>query len=94
MFGTDGNNWIFLVILGVFFVVMIVMTIIPQRKQKKQYQSMMDSLAEGDKVMTTSGIIGKIVSINKDTDRVTLDIGTDEAPVLIMVVKGAIRNKL
>jgi len=94
MFGTDGNNWIFLVILGVFFIVMIVMTIIPQRKQKKQYQSMMDSLADGDKVMTTSGIIGKIVSINKDTDRVTLDIGTDEAPVLIMVVKGAIRNKL
>ncbi|MDD2493403.1 MAG: preprotein translocase subunit YajC [Clostridia bacterium] len=94
MFGTDGNNWIFLVILGVFFVVMIVMTIIPQRKQKKQYQSMMDSLSEGDKVMTTSGIIGKIVSINKDTDRVTLDIGTDDAPVLIMVVKGAIRNKL
>ena len=94
MFGTDGNNWIFLVILGVFFVVMIVMTIIPQRKQKKQYQSMMDSLSEGDKVMTTSGVIGKIVSINKDTDRVTLDIGTDDAPVLIMVVKGAIRNKL
>lgn len=94
MFGAGDNNWIFLVILGVFFVVMIVMTIIPQRKQKKQYQTMMDSLAEGDKVMTTSGIVGKIININKDSDRVTLDVGTDESPVLIIVIKGAIRNKL
>ncbi|NMA59473.1 MAG: preprotein translocase subunit YajC [Clostridiales bacterium] len=90
----DGNNWIPLVILGAFFVVMIVMTIIPQRKQKKQYQSMMDSLKVGDKVMTTAGIIGTIKVINADTDRVTLDIGTEENPVEIVVVKGAIRNKL
>ncbi|HQC54200.1 MAG TPA: preprotein translocase subunit YajC [Clostridia bacterium] len=91
----DGtNNWVFLVILGVFFVIMIVMTIIPQRKQKKQYQSMMDSLKVGDKIMTTAGIIGTIKVINSDTDRVTLDIGTEENPVEIVVVKGAIRNKL
>lgn len=89
-----GNNWVFLVILGVFFVVMIVMTIIPQRKQKKQYQSMMDSLAVGDRIMTTSGIVGKIIEIKTDSDRVTLDIGTEDAQVLIVVVKGAIRNKL
>ena len=31
-----GNSWVMIAILGVFFVIMIVMTVIPQRKQKKK----------------------------------------------------------
>lgn len=90
----EGNNWVFLVILGAFFVVMIVMTIVPQRKQKKKYNEMMSGLKVGDKIMTTAGIIGTITEINADADRITLDIGTEEQPVKIIVVKGAVRNKL
>ena len=32
----DASSWLMPVILGVFFVLMIVMTIVPQRKQKKK----------------------------------------------------------
>ena len=31
-----GQSWVMIAILGVFFVIMIVMTVIPQRKQKKK----------------------------------------------------------
>ncbi|HIU99524.1 MAG TPA: preprotein translocase subunit YajC [Candidatus Stercoripulliclostridium merdipullorum] len=81
-------------ILGVFFVLMIVMTIIPQRKQKKKMQEMMNSLAVGDKVMTIGGFIGTIEEINTDSDRFTLNIGNEENKVLVVLVRNAIRTKL
>lgn len=82
------------VILGAFFVLMIVMTIIPQRKQKKKMQEMMSSLAVGDKIMTIGGFIGTIVEINSENDRFTINVGTEEAPVMVVVIKNAIRSKL
>lgn len=92
---SDGSSsWIMLVILGVFFVAMILMTVIPQRKQKKKMQDMMSSLAVGDKIMTIGGFVGAIVEINAENDRYTINVGSDENPVNVTVVKNAIRTKL
>lgn len=90
----SNNNWIMLVILGVFFVAMILMTIIPQRKQKKKMQDMMSSLSVGDKIMTIGGFVGSIVEINAESDRYTINVGSDENPVNVTIVKNAIRSKL
>ena len=88
------NNWVMIAILGVFFVIMIVMTVIPQRKQKKKMQDMMNSIAVGDKIMTIGGFIGTITEINTDTDRYTINVGTEENPVNVVIVKNAVRTKL
>lgn len=88
------NNWVMIVILAVFFVIMIVMTVIPQRKQKKKMQDMMNSITVGDKIMTIGGFIGTITEINTDTDRYTVNVGTDENPVNVVIVKNAVRSKL
>ena len=53
-----ANQWVSIAILAVFFVLMIVMTIIPQRKRKKEYQDLMSNLSVGDKVMTIGRLIG------------------------------------
>ncbi len=90
----SNNSWIMLVILGVFFVAMILMTIIPQRKQKKKMQDMMSSLSVGDKIMTIGGFVGSIVEINAESDRYTINVGSDENPVNVTIVKNAIRSKL
>lgn len=82
------------IILGGFFVVMIVMTVIPQRKQKKKAQEMMSSLTVGDKIMTIGGFVGTIIEINTDNDRFTINIGTDDQPVSVVLVRNAIRQKL
>ncbi len=94
LLASNSNQWIMIAILGVFFVLMIVMTIIPQRKQKKKMQEMMNSLAVGDKVMTIGGFIGTIEEINTDSDRFTLNIGNEENKVLVVLVRNAIRTKL
>lgn len=90
----DTSQIIMIVILGVFFVGMILMSVIPQRKQKKKMQDMMDSLSVGDKVMTIGGFVGTIVEINKDSDRFLINVGTDDAPTNVTVVRNAIRSKI
>lgn len=90
----EGGSWPILVIMGVFFVLMIVMTIVPQRKQKKKMAEMLSSLAIGDKVMTIGGFVGVIASVEADTDRYVLNLGTEESPVNVTVIKNAIRSKL
>lgn len=90
----DTSQIIMIAILGVFFVAMILMSVIPQRKQKKKMQDMMDSLSVGDKVMTIGGFVGTIVEINKDSDRFLINVGTDDVPTNVTVVRNAIRSKI
>lgn len=92
MFG--DNNWIILVILGVFFVLMIVMTILPQRKQKKKMAEMLNSIGVGDKIMTIGGFVGTIISVDPETDRYVVNVGSEEQPTMVTVVKNAIRSKI
>ncbi len=89
-----GGSWPILVIMAVFFVLMIVMTIVPQRKQKKKMQEMLSSIQVGDKIMTIGGFVGNIVSIDGDNDRYVLNVGSEESPTLVTVIKNAIRTKL
>lgn len=77
-------------ILAAFFVLMIVMTIVPQKKRQKQMQSMMDNLTIGDKVMTIGRLIGKIVAIDNENKQVTLNVGTDDSETLIVIDRNAI----
>lgn len=93
-FLSASANWVMPVILGVFFVLMIVMTIIPQRKQKKKMQEMINSIQIGDKVMTIGGFVGTIVEYDASTDNYVINVGTAESPTHVVVIKNAIRSKM
>jgi preprotein translocase subunit YajC len=45
----------------------------PQKKRQQEHKSMLEALRRGDSVVTTGGIIGRIVDI--DGDILTLDLG-------------------
>ena len=78
-------SWVIWVILGVAFVLMIVMTIIPRRKQQKQTENMMNSLKVGDTVMTIGRIVGEIIAIDNAKNTVTIKSGVgDNASTLII----------
>ena len=80
-----AQQWVSIAILAVFFVLMIVMTIIPQRKRKKEYQDLMNNLSVGDKVMTIGRLIGKIYAIDDDNKQVTLNVGTDKNAIATVI---------
>lgn len=46
------------------FVLFYFIAIRPQRKRQKEHQQMVSALAKGDEVVTSSGILGKVTSLD------------------------------
>ncbi len=69
--GASSYSGIILILLMI--ALMYFFMIRPQQKQRKQHQSMMDSLHPGDEVVTIGRLHGKVDSINKQDRTVTLD---------------------
>ena len=53
------------VMFGLMFAIMYFMLIRPQSEEKKKLEKAIDALQKGDKVLTTSGIVATVVSIDK-----------------------------
>lgn len=58
------NTMLFPVLI---FVVFYFMLIRPQQKKQKETQKMLESLRSGDKVVTTSGILGTVTNVKEKT---------------------------
>jgi preprotein translocase subunit YajC len=67
-----------LVIVGIFYLLVFM----PMQRQKKQQQSMLKSLENGNVVLTTGGIVGTIVTINND-DTLILRIKPDNVKLQV-----------
>lgn len=68
-----ASNYSFIILMLGMFVVMYFFMIRPQQKKQKEQQKMVDSLKEGDEVVTISGLHGKVVSTTDTT--ITLSAG-------------------
>ncbi|MEX1026229.1 MAG: preprotein translocase subunit YajC [Planctomycetota bacterium] len=60
-----------LLMFGVFYVVMI----LPERKKQKKRTAMLGAMKKGDRVMTTSGILAKVVGVSDDEVRLEIADG-------------------
>lgn len=84
-----GNDPTFsLVLLGVMFLVFYLFLIRPQQKRQKEMLAMLNSLAKGDRVITTGGVLGTIVGLTDSV--VTLEVGDK---VRIKVLRSHIQGK-
>lgn len=68
-----GSMLIFLPLLGIMYFLMIR----PQQKKQKQIQEMLRQIKVGDRVMTTAGAIGTLVSVNDRTVRISFAKGVE-----------------
>ena len=80
--------WTTLIFFGVMILVFWLLIIRPQQKQKKKMEQFLSGLKSGDRVVTASGIIGRIVSI--DGEVMTLELAKD---VRIKVLKSAVASQ-
>lgn len=62
--------WLGIIAVFYFFILR------PQNKQRKETQSLLDNLSNGDEVITTGGIHGKVVKDNGTTFVVLIDKNT------------------
>lgn len=77
-----------LLMMVVMLAVMYFLMIRPENKRKKKAQEMRDSLKKGDIITSIGGIIGKIVSVGKDT----IIIETSEDRVRLELTKWAVSS--
>lgn len=79
---TTGSFLMTLVPMAFLFVVGYFFLIRPQKKREKEVQAMRSGIQVGDEVITSSGIIGRVVSIKEDS--VVIETGTDRSKIRIM----------
>jgi preprotein translocase subunit YajC len=69
-----GSPYSSLIFFAVIFGVMYFLMIRPQQKRAKETQRMLASLQQNDKVITNTGIYGRVISIKPDKDIVVVEI--------------------
>jgi len=76
----QSGAWLQLVPLVFFFVVIYFLLIRPARTRQKQVQAMLEALKPGDRVVTSGGLIGTVVAIDRDivqlrvADKIKVDV--------------------
>ena len=69
----QGQGFSFLIMMALVFVVMYFFMIRPQTKRQKELRKFQESLAKGDKVVTTGGIYGRIHEVRDQYIIVEID---------------------
>ena len=70
-----------LIMMVSIFVIFYFLLIRPQQKKAKDHRQFLDNLKRGDKVMTSGGLVGEIVTISDQTltleiaDKVRVEVG-------------------
>ncbi|QIM66208.1 preprotein translocase subunit YajC [Mannheimia granulomatis] len=92
----SGMEMIFiLLIFGLIFYFMIYR---PQAKRQKQQHELLASLAKGEEVLTSGGLIGKITKVTADNDNIVIALNdTTEVTikrdfVVAVLPKGSLKS--
>jgi len=83
--GGAAGGLVSLVPILLIFVIMYLLMIRPQQKKMKAHKAMVEALRRGDQVVTSGGLIGKVVKVADN------EIEVEVAPnVKVRVVRGTI----
>jgi preprotein translocase subunit YajC len=61
--GAQGSPMSFIVPMGLIVVMMYFMMIRPQQQRAKQQAKLLDALKAGDRVVTTGGVVGIVITV-------------------------------
>ncbi len=80
----------------IIFVLFYFMLIRPQMKQAKEHRSMLDALKTGDEIVTTTGILGKVVKLNNQFSTIEIasnvEIKIQKQTIQTLLPKGTIKS--
>lgn len=89
----NGNFWSTVVLLLPIFPLFYFLFIMPQQQQEKKRKAMIDSLKKNDKVLTTAGIYGTVISVDAKNDKVVLRVD-DERGVKLAFTRASVGRVL
>jgi preprotein translocase subunit YajC len=76
----------------IIFVLFYFMLIRPQMKQAKEHRAMLDALKTGDEIVTTTGILGKIIKLNAQFSTIEVEIKIQKQTIQTLLPKGTIKS--
>ncbi|MBK2123920.1 preprotein translocase subunit YajC [Fangia hongkongensis] len=85
----SGSAMSSILMLVAFFAIFYFLLIRPQMKRNKEQRKMLSEIAKGDEVMTTGGIVGKIVKVGENYTE--LEISDN---VIVKIQKSAVSGVL
>ncbi|AAM67694.1 preprotein translocase subunit YajC [Buchnera aphidicola] len=62
----EGNSYSLIFMLVTFILIFYFMLFRPQQKKDKEHKNLMNSIAPGDEVMTTSGFLGRVKKVTEN----------------------------
>lgn len=86
----DGKTLGQFIPLILIFVIFYFLLIRPQQKRIKEHKAMVDALTRGDNVVTSGGIVGKIIRVI-DNEKAEVEIADN---VNVQVIKSTITQVL
>ena len=83
--GADSNGGLLqpLIFMAPVVVLFYFLILRPQQQQQRKQQEMLGALKKNDRVLTTAGIYGTVVSIDNDAHRVVLRVDDDRGIKLV-----------
>jgi preprotein translocase subunit YajC len=86
-----AGMWPLLLMFAVLYFIMIR----PQMKKQKEHRAMIDALAKGDEVMTSSGLMGKVTSLSDNSISLLIaanvEVQMQRSAVVQVLPKGTIK---
>jgi preprotein translocase subunit YajC len=64
--GGGGMGWLSVAPLIFIFAIFYFLLILPQQKRQKKWQTMLDGIKTGDKVVTSGGLRGTVMALKDD----------------------------
>ena len=93
LFAQDGRQWEHLAIAPAFVTDLRCFSTscssCPQQQQEKKRRAMIDGLKKNDKVLTTGGIYGTVISVDAENDKVVLRVD-DERGVKLAFTRASV----
>jgi preprotein translocase subunit YajC len=83
-----GVDFSFFMVMAAVFGIFYLLVFRPQQKKMKEHQAMIDAVKRGDTVVTSGGIIGKVIRVGADGE-LRVEIADN---VQVRLLKGSISD--
>jgi preprotein translocase subunit YajC len=89
--GGSGSIWSTFVLLLPIPFLFYFLIIVPQRQQEKKRRSMIDGMKKNDRVLTSGGIYGTVITVDPKNDKVVLRVDDERGVKLAFTLVSVAR---
>jgi preprotein translocase subunit YajC len=94
--GQGGGGFSFVMMFVIFFIFIYFTIWRPQSKRAKEQQTLLNSLAKGDEVITAGGLLGRINKLTGQYIQLSIEANTDiivqKSAVVSVLPKGTMKS--